>query len=486
MACKGSYDYEEDEVEWDEATRLGRKAGSGGERSLCDVCEVPLGRVANLEGTRSALSASCSLICSRGGSCSRCRRRILPGELHFQCTDCDSQVCTECGPGVHIDREYDFLDSTSGEQRVKSMNKKVLHQRKPRLRGTQSSDTALANEVICNAIDICKELGGETQEVHDKGWKFEGLCEALFKTKSGLDLAAVLQSLARAAQNIVAQDNSLQEVAPPCKVFGDIHGQFRDMLLFFNTYGMPSEKGPSFVFNGDFVDRGAHQLEVIGLITALKVAFPTKVFLNRGNHEDEVMSRKYNFGSSCTTKFGQEVGEQVLMTYCAFFNQLPLASLVGNRILVVHGGIGDGEWTLDDLRAVKRPLTHSDLQAREFVWNMLWSDPIEEDALGETFGVHESPRSKTARKFGWNITQAFCQANSLDLVVRSHQSKSHGYGFDVMHDEALMRVFTARDYEGHNNDGAILHITEAVAEGEDEPDDLLVVRAQVIRSLSKA
>jgi len=340
--------------------------------------------------------------------------------------------------------------------------------------------------VISNAIDICRELGRETQEVADKQWQYEGLFEALFKTRSGLDTAGVLMSLARAAQSIVAQDNSLQEVSPPCKVFGDIHGQFRDMLLFFNTYGMPSEKGPSFVFNGDFVDRGAHQLEVIGLLTALKVAFPTKVFLNRGNHEDETMSRRYNFGSSCTDKFGEQVGTQVLMTYSSFFNYLPLASLIGRRILVVHGGIGDGEWTLDDLRAVIRPLTHTDLQAREFVWNMLWSDPIEEDASGSTFGVHESPRSKTARKFGWNVTQAFCEANSLDLVVRSHQAKTQGYGFDVMHDEALMRVFTARDYEGHGNDGAILDITQAVAEGEDEPDDLLVVRAQVIRSLSKA
>ena len=42
----------------------------------------------------------------------------------------------------------------------------------------------------------------------------------------------------------------------------------------------------SYVFNGDFVDRGAHSLEVIGLLLALKVSMPNRIWLVRGNHED--------------------------------------------------------------------------------------------------------------------------------------------------------------------------------------------------------
>jgi len=42
-----------------------------------------------------------------------------------------------------------------------------------------------------------------------------------------------------------------------------------------------------------------------------------------------------------------------------------------------------------------------------------------------------------AVRFGWNITQDFCVRNGLDLVVRSHQSKKWGLGFDVMHNESL-------------------------------------------------
>jgi len=119
------------------------------------------------------------------------------------------------------------------------------------------------------------------------------------------------------------------------------------------------------------------------------------------------------------------------------------------------------------------------------VYNVLWSDPIEEDAGASrnVFGVHQSPRGKMARSFGWNITESFCAKNGLDLVVRSHQSKKHGFGFDVMHDDTLIRVFSARDYENHGNDGAVLNIRHV--DGEAGEGGALSLRPQLIRSMAK-
>jgi hypothetical protein len=34
----------------------------------------------------------------------------------------------------------------------------------------------------------------------------------------------------------------------------------------------------------------------------------------------------------------------------------PTALVIADRVLVVHGGIGNGNWTLGDIRTVKRPI----------------------------------------------------------------------------------------------------------------------------------
>merc|ERR1711974_235599 len=112
----------------------------------------------------------------------------------------------------------------------------------------------------------------------------------------------------------------------------------------------------------------------------------------------------------------------------------------------------------------------------------------EDDAGGHmsqslVFGVHSSPRGKLAVKFGWNITQAFCARNGLDLIIRSHQAKRCGLGFDVMHNESLIRVFSARDYEGHDNDCAVLSVFDAEEEESNRSKDsakVLTVRPQVL------
>ncbi len=48
--------------------------------------------------------------------------------------------------------------------------------------------------------------------------------------------------------------------------------------------GWPSAE-QLFVFNGDFVDRGAWGVELLAVLAAWKLALPSAVFLLRGNHE---------------------------------------------------------------------------------------------------------------------------------------------------------------------------------------------------------
>jgi hypothetical protein len=95
----------------------------------------------------------------------------------------------------------------------------------------------------------------------------------------------------------------------PVKIYGDTHGQMRDLLRLFAAFGAPSDTGDLFatdyLFIGDYVDRGAHQLEVVCLLLALKVAHPGQVHLLRGNHEiREVNELSYDFLKHCRSRLG--------------------------------------------------------------------------------------------------------------------------------------------------------------------------------------
>jgi hypothetical protein len=64
------------------------------------------------------------------------------------------------------------------------------------------------------------------------------------------------------------------------------------------------------------------------------------------------------------------------------FDWLPLAAVVAKRVLVLHGGIGDGAWTLADLSQLKRPIGHdfmngNESRHHELFLQVLWSDPSE-------------------------------------------------------------------------------------------------------------
>ena len=83
----------------------------------------------------------------------------------------------------------------------------------------------------------------------------------------------------------------------------------------------------------------------------------------------------------------------------------------------------------------------------------LWSDPSDSDSAMRR-GVHDSGRGENIPEFGADVTAAFCEANGLSLIIRSHQYVRQGY--KVMHGGRLITLFSARNYfssDGQTNDG---------------------------------
>ena len=85
-------------------------------------------------------------------------------------------------------------------------------------------------------------------------------------------------------------------------VYGDIHGQYYDMLNAFELNGLPSDTNPT-IFNGDLVDRGSFSMEVALVLLSLKVLYPEHVHIARGNHETKSMNKVYGFEGEAKAKY---------------------------------------------------------------------------------------------------------------------------------------------------------------------------------------
>ncbi|KAH6686227.1 serine/threonine-protein phosphatase [Plectosphaerella plurivora] len=269
-----------------------------------------------------------------------------------------------------------------------------------------------------------------------------------FKTGKKLHKKYVYQIII-AVKELVYKEATMVEMEIPddvkMTVCGDTHGQYFDLMELFRLNGKPDAKH-YYLFNGDFVDRGSWSTEIALLLYAYKWLRPNCFFLNRGNHETDDMNKAYGFEGECKAKYN----DRIFKLFSESFSALPLATLIGSKYLVLHGGLfSDDKVTLDDIRKLNRHAQRQPGQAG-LMMEMLWTDPQEEPGRGPS-------KRGVGMQFGPDVTKRFCENNGLEAVIRSHEVRMDGY--EVQHDGRCITVFSAPRYcDSTENRGAYINI----------------------------
>ncbi|XP_027545029.1 serine/threonine-protein phosphatase with EF-hands 1 isoform X1 [Neopelma chrysocephalum] len=291
-------------------------------------------------------------------------------------------------------------------------------------------------------------------------------------------------------------------------VCGDLHGNLDDLLLIFYKNGVPSEQN-RYVFNGDYVDRGKNSMEILIILFAFFLIYPNNISLNRGNHEDYLMNMRYGFTKEVSNKY-KEHSTQILYLLQDVFSWLPLATIIDNKVLILHGGISDTT-DLDILKALERNKLKSLLRPPKSVggrhdqkegisttglskhtasqhhpgkmqldsslgstepsgsnlpagptqeeWkqmlDILWSDPRSQN------GCKPNKSRGAGCYFGADVTAKIFQRYKLKILIRSHEFKREGY--DISHGGKVITIFSASNYyEEGSNRGAYVKLDPAL------------------------
>lgn len=223
--------------------------------------------------------------------------------------------------------------------------------------------------------------------------------------------------------------------------------QYYDFVKLLSLLPDLNQPATKYLFLGDYVDRGEFAIECIILIFAMKLTYPTKIYLLRGNHESRQLTSFFNFRTECLQKFDQEMYEMIMVC----FDVLPLAAIINGRFLCLHGGLSPELATKADFDKVNRFMEPPQFG---LFCDILWSDPTPTDD-GRVEGTLDAYAVNAIRGcsyfFGLEACNRYLKKNNFLTLIRAHEAQLEGFKCHHWGGEGfpqVITIFSAPNYCG--------------------------------------
>jgi protein phosphatase len=223
-------------------------------------------------------------------------------------------------------------------------------------------------------------------------------------------------------------------------IIGDLHGDSKSLfriLSEMNYERFLSNPMNKLVFLGDYVDRGSDSVGVMYAVCHLKSAYPDSVVLMKGNHEApaEFPFSSHDLPYEIERRFGNR-GKEVYQKLLSMFKLLMLATVVRQKLLLVHGGLPTEDAAIANLESIAAA-QENHVRSR-VLEELLWNDPRQID----TEPGWEMSRRGLGKHFGSDISRRWLQRSGTKVIVRGHEPCQ---GFRLDHGGTVMTLFSCKE-----------------------------------------
>ena len=251
-----------------------------------------------------------------------------------------------------------------------------------------------------------------------------------------------ISKIIRTVNNIFEEENlllefSIKEEIEEVYVIGDIHGNIETLMKLIEIINTNNPK--LVIFLGDIVDRGPKQLECLLIVLALKILFPLKYYLLKGNHETLEMNQYYGFFQDFVLRFNDPSKFSEILN---IYNVIPICALINRMILCLHGGIPQDNDILKQLEGKKcKDFSALIKSIKQGIFQIMWNDP-----KSGLHGFSESFRGSGIKFFGSDAFENFMEYNNLKYLIRAHECFPEGYRW--FFNNRLLSIFSSANYRG--------------------------------------